>query len=59
MTSYKVLQSVRYRRTVRTPGALRISKIPVYVSDTFIMRGEDVVYFVLLVPSANNNIVVG
>ena len=37
----------------------RVSKIPVYVSDTSIVRGGDVVYFVLLVSSANKNMVGG
>lgn len=50
MKSYKVLQSVQYRRTVRALETLRESKIPVYVSDTSICVVEDVVYFVLLCP---------
>jgi hypothetical protein len=59
MTPHEVLQGVQYRHTVRTLGVFRVSKIPVYVSDTSIVRGGDVVYFVLLVSSANKNMVGG
>jgi len=56
MTSFIILDSANYRRTVRPLEMLRVSKIPVYVSETSKLCDGDVVYFVT---GANKNMVVG